>query len=209
MSESGAQSGERVAQLAVALARSGLIQFGQFERPDGSAWPVAVNLRMLPSYPALLRDVAAALEAQVDVTQGERLLAAPGASPLGVALSLRTDYPLVYAVGAEQEHTAAFVFEGAYDVGHPTVLLVDVLVDAAQARTLAQVAARVGLEITQVIAVLDMGLGATADLQEAGFEVRTVISLAEVLPVLTAAGLLPSGMGQAVQAWIEGFGDEG
>ncbi len=51
--------------LTLALAQAGLIQFGRFFQPDGSAWPVALNLRWLPSYPALLREVAAALSADI------------------------------------------------------------------------------------------------------------------------------------------------
>ena len=42
-------------RLGLALAQAGLIQFGRFVQTDDTIWPVAVHLRWLPSYPALLR----------------------------------------------------------------------------------------------------------------------------------------------------------
>jgi orotate phosphoribosyltransferase len=102
--------------LTLALARAGLIQFGRFFQPDGAAWPVALPLRWLPSYPALLRDVAAALEPLLDGIEADRILTTADATPIGVALSLRTDRPLVYPYGEVRAYTAAFAIEGAYDV---------------------------------------------------------------------------------------------
>lgn len=193
------------------LASAGLIQFGQFRQADGALWPVWVNLRMAASYPDLLAEMAGALAPLVDGAGNgdERLLCTAEAIPLGVALSLRTGRPLVYAWGADRAYTSAFVFEGAYDVGHTTILVTDVLIDAPQARAMASLAARVGLVVTRVIAVLDLELGARAELASAGFEVRAVLALREVLPRLAAGGRLPEVMRKTVEAWMGSKGDGG
>ncbi len=195
--------------LTLALAQAGLIQFGRFFQPDRSAWPVALNLRWLPSYPALLREVAAALEPLLDGIGADRILTTADATPIGVALSLRTDRPLVYPYGEVREYTAAFAIEGAYDVGHPTLLLSDVLIDAAQAATITGLARRVGLEVQTVLAVIDLGLGARGQLESAGYHVGCALTLAEMLPVLETAGLLTPAMRSAVEQWIGGHTDGG
>jgi orotate phosphoribosyltransferase len=191
-----------MSDLTLKLARAGLVQFGRFERPDGAVWPVMVNLLWLPSYPALLRDVAAALVPLLGGIAADRLLTTVDALPIGVALSLRTDMPLVYPYGEIRDYTAAFAIEGAYDVGHPTLLLSDVLIDARQANQITALARKVGLEVHGVLAVVDWGLGAREELESAGCTVRCALRLGDVLPVLAGAGLLPPTMRETVEAWI-------
>jgi orotate phosphoribosyltransferase len=190
--------------LTLKLAQAGLVQFGRFERPDGAVWPVMVNLLWLPSYPALLRDVAAALVPLMDGIAVDRLLTTVDALPLGVALSLRTNVPLVYPYGEIRDYTAAFAIEGAYDVGHPTLLLSDVLIDAQHANRITALARKVGLEVHGVLAVVDLGLGARDELEGAGCAVRCVLRLDEMLPVLAEAGMLPPAMRETVEAWLAG-----
>ena len=188
--------------LGQALAQAGLIQFGRFVQPDGAVWPMAANLRWLPSYPALLEQVAVALEPLLDGIPADRLLTTVDATPVGVALGLRADLPVVYPYGEVRDYTAAFAIEGAYDVGHPTLLLSDVLIDAAQAGAITALARRVGLDVSAVLAVLDLERGARAELEAAGYRVRQVLALGALLPALEAAGVLPSPMRATVEEWL-------
>jgi orotate phosphoribosyltransferase len=191
--------------LSIKLAKAGLIQFGRFIQPDGAAWPVALMLRWLPSYPALLWDVAAALEPLLDGITADRILSTAEAIPIGVALSLRSSRPLVYPYGEVRSYTAAYAIEGAYDVGHPTLLLSDSLIDAPQAQTITALARRVGLEVHDVLAVMDLGLGAREELEAAGYVVHSVLSLRDLLPLLEAEELLPPVMRASVERWMEEF----
>ncbi|HEX3053212.1 MAG TPA: hypothetical protein VHP83_21315 [Aggregatilineaceae bacterium] len=186
-------------RLTLALARAGLIQFGQFVQDDGTIWPVALHLRWLPSYPALLREVAAALEPLLG--DADRMLTTVDALPIGVAVSLRSERPLVYPYGEVRDYTAAYAIEGAYDVGHPTLLLSDVLIDAPQAEAITALAKKVGLDVIRVVAVIDLGRGAREALEAAGYTVQTVLTLDEMLPILEAEGLLPPKMREAVMRW--------
>lgn len=185
------------------FARAGLIQFGRFVQPDGQVWPVALHLRWLPSYPALLKQTAAGLAALLDGINADRILSTVDAIPLGVALSLYTERPLVYPYGEVRDYTAAFAIEGAYDTGHPTVLLADSLIDAAQAHSITTLARRVGLEIQAVLAVMDLGLGAREDLLASGYRVRCLVALGDNLAVLEANGWLTPAMRVIVQKWVE------
>ncbi len=194
------------ADLVRALAEAGLIQFGRFQRPDGTAWPVAVRLTMLPSYPATLRQVVAALVPLLDGVAADRVLTTTDAIPLGVALALASGVPVTYPTGQVRDYTAAFAIEGAYDVGHPTALLADVLLDATQAEAITTLARRVGLDVRAVLTVLDLGIGARTALEAAGYTVRCALTLREALPVLETGGWLPVVMRVSVERWIEGYG---
>lgn len=188
--------------LAFRLAEAGLIQFGRFTQPDGSIWPVQVRLGWLPSYPDLLREVAVALAALLDGPPVDRLLTTPGAIPLGTALSLHTGLPMTYASGTTPARPAAFTIEGAYDVGHPTALLADVLTDIAQARQLIELARHVGLDVSNVLVVFDVGLGAHRQLHAAGYQVRCLLTLSDLLDPFVERGLIPDSLRAAIQRWL-------
>ena len=187
--------------LTIALAEVGLIQFGRFEQDDGAIWPVALRLRWLPSYPALLAQVAAALADLLPDGQADRVLTTHEATPLGVAVGLASGVPVTYPFGELRDYTAAFAIEGAYDVGHPTVLVADVLAAATQAADLTHLARRVGLNVHDVIAVVDLGVGARSALVQDGFRVRAALSLDTMLPVLADAGWVSVPMRQRVVDW--------
>ena len=86
--------------------------------------------------------------------------------------------------------------------GHPTLLLSDVLIDAPQADRVTALARRVGLDVHTVLAVIDLGLGARGELESAGYGVRCVLALREMLPVLAEEGFLPPVMRQTVETWL-------
>ncbi|MBN1563444.1 MAG: hypothetical protein JXA10_06385 [Anaerolineae bacterium] len=201
------------ADLTRTYAANGLIQFGHFTQPDGSIWPFMINLRWLPSYPAVLAQTADALapifEPVVNQYAALRLLTTVAALPIGVALSLRTNVPLVYPYGTVRDYTAAFAIEGAYDVDHPTVLLTDVLLDAAQVEAITAVARRVGLNIDTILAVIDLGFGARDALESAGYTVQTVMTLCAMLPILAEnepITYLPPVMRASLEAWLANQG---
>ncbi len=204
MSLHGAPLSPDTQALALALAQAGLIQFGRFAHPDGATWPLLVRLRWLPSYPALLHDVTAALARTLDGALADRLLTTQDAISLGVALSLHTGLPLAYPYGEVRDYTTAFAIEGAYDVGHPTLLLADVLEDAAHAQRLTALARRVGLDVGDVLAVLDLGLGASAQLAANGYRVGTLLALRDLLDPFAEAGLLTPAMRATIACWMDG-----
>ena len=163
------------------LAEAGLIQFGRFARTDGAAWPVLVRLRWLPSYPALLHDVAAALGRALEGTPADRVLTTQDAIPLGVALSLHTGLPMTYPYGEVRDYTTAFAIEGAYDSApHLTGR------SWRTTRLSACCAARrVGLN-RGMCSLLDLGLARSTG----GHCVTTLFALRDMLAPLVEGGIL-------------------
>ena len=102
------------------LIQSGLIQFGAFPR-QGSIVPFDLSLALIGSYPDLLRDLANNAAERLAGITVTRLLATSEAIPLGVALSLRLNVPLVYSKGTGTSPVDDLV--GAYDIGHPALLI--------------------------------------------------------------------------------------
>jgi len=82
------------------------------------------------------------------------LLPMPSAVPVGVAVSLAADLPLVYPAAGDPR-----TIEGAYDFNVPTILLTDVLTDGAAESALIKQAKPLGLDVKAVVAILSIDIG--------------------------------------------------
>ncbi len=134
--------------------KTGIIQFGSFQQPDGTFWPIKTNFLLLPSYPDLIHATAKTLAPILLNTGCDRLLTTRATIPLGAVLSVEANIPLTYPYGEAQAITNAFVIEGAYDVGHPTTLLTDVLNENLQ--PMLSAARQVGLHIHDVLCIFTL-----------------------------------------------------
>lgn len=178
------------------LHEAGLIQFGAFPR-HGVEQPLDLMLSLLGSYPSLLRDLAdaAAAGGTERFAGASRLLAAPDAVPLGVALALRLNVPLVYSKGRGASPVDDLV--GAYDIGHAAVLVTHSLGFDPMPDALIQGARRVGLDVRTVITVL-----ACRPVAIEGVEVIPLVRLTDLVDDLTYAGVLPAGQAARVREWL-------
>ena len=179
-------------ELLTLLLETGLLQFGWF---DEERVPFQLNLDLLPSYPdvlAQLVEYAAPLVGQVD-----HLISVPSALPFGVSLSLKTGVPLVYSRGIDNS-TPAYDLVGAYDIGHPALLIANDQSHSDKLASLMNNARQVGLEIERLLIIVDDG--------KPGHEKTPITSLVH-LPTavgrLVETGQLPPGHARAVERWLQ------
>jgi hypothetical protein len=179
--------------LADDLLDTGLLQFGLF---NGSA-PCKLSLEMLPSYPDVLRRLVADALSKCEIAAYSRLLSVWDVLPFAVALGLESDVPVVYSQGSDAD--SVFDLIGAYDVGHPALLVVNIWRHGSYDQLINR-ARHVGLEITGVLAVISLQLAASNRL-----EVTALLPLSDTIRELVRGGKIPPQQAQAVQTWLEGM----
>lgn len=169
---------------------AGLIQFGYF---DGA--PIKVNLELLPSYPEILDQLASEAVNHINSFNPERLVSTLDALPLSILISHKTQIPVVYDLGKHDTPVHSLI--GAYDVGHPSVL-VNLQWEGEQKTTAFLKNTRsVGLNIQGIISVLN------ADIQQVpGSNVISLIELDDFVSYLTQENLIPAGQAAAVRLWM-------
>jgi hypothetical protein len=172
------------------IMEAGLLQFGLFQR-GSSHTPLQTAFEMLASYPGLLRDITGEGHRMIGEQHFDHLLCTHDAVPFGVALSLATGIPLVYSRGRGEAPVHDLV--GAYDIGHPALLVANVWDDGAE--RLAAAGRRVGLEVRAGLAVLDIGT------QPHNLIFTALLRLPDVLETLVASGQLPQGQADVVKSW--------
>jgi orotate phosphoribosyltransferase len=173
---------------------AGLIQFGGFGDQPMQA-PVQFKLEMLASYPELLEVIASRIGGVIDVNKIDHLLCTPDAIPLAVAVSLQTKIPLIYS---RIQASGAIELIGAYDIGHPALLVTNMIDVSSPGTGLISHASRFGLEIVHIVGVIDCERG---DLSQR-VEHVTLMRLSEIVRKLSQNGQLPTRQAQAVLDWI-------
>jgi hypothetical protein len=175
--------------LVRSLLTTGLIQFGQFQR-DGGTQPFLSRLDMLASYPETLQQLSDASAQIASLNSVDRLLCAPWSLPLGMALALRANLPLIYSRGLGESTVDDLV--GAYDIGHPALLVAN-LSEPGVAHLLYQ-ARRVGLDIQHVLVIVE-----TTPLA-VDVPCHALVTMHEIIE---ERDFVPPGQRAAVQKWLQ------
>jgi uridine monophosphate synthetase len=171
--------------LAVNLADAGCIQFGTFTLKSGLTSPIYIDLRLLVSHPSLLRYVGRALAEAARGLTFNRIAAIPYAGlPIGVALALEMDRPLIYPRREVKSHGTRRAIEGAFEPGE-TALLVDDLITRGHSKLEAIAPLEeAGLAVHDVLVLIDREQGGAGDLAQRGYHLHAVLRLTEILNML-------------------------
>ena len=156
-------------RLAARLLEAGCVQFGQFTLKSGLASPIYIDLRLLVSYPSLLRDVSRALARLAHDLRFDRIAAIPYAGiPIGVGLALEMDRPLIYPRRELKDHGTRRAIEGAFQPGE-VALVVDDLITRGHSKmeAIAPLEAA-GLAIHDVLVLIDREQGGEEELAGRG-----------------------------------------
>lgn len=191
--------------LVLALYDSGCVQFGEFKLKSGLISPIYIDLRLLASHPEVLRQAAQAMAATVRAHDlaFDRLAAVPYAGlPIGIALSLELNRPLVYPRKEIKDYGTGRAIEGTFQPGE-TVLLVDDLITKGHSKieALAPLLAA-GLVVRDILVLIDREQGGAEELALAGYRLHSVLRLSELLDELASTRRLPRSRVREVMQWI-------
>ena len=173
--------------LSTRLFDAGCVQFGHFTLKSGLTSPIYIDLRLLASHPSLLRDAARALAEIARTLTFDRLAAIPIAGlPIGTALALELDRPLIYPRPEVKAHGTRRAIEGACAPGE-TILLVDDLITRGDSKVEAIAPLEeAGLIVRDVLVLLDREQGGAEDLARRGYRLHAVLRLSTLLDTLHA-----------------------
>lgn len=188
-------------ELAAGLFDAGAIQFGRFVSPSGDMTPMRIDLRMVISNPTILKRVANVFAEKLTELDFDLLAAIPyGGLPIGVAVSLAIDMPLIYPRKSTDSYGSGRSIEGRYEVGQRVVIIED-LVSTGESALAAIASLRAsGLEVCDVVVLVNQLQGASDVIVQHGCKLHAVLDLEQLVHALEATGRINSAQRLAVTA---------
>lgn len=176
--------------LVIDLYRIGAIQFGDYTLKSGHKTSIYVNLRKIISYPDLLRSVAEAIWDEIKDCQFDHICGVPYAAlPIATCLSLDHRIPMVMRRKEKKEYGTKQMIEGEFKPGQSALIVEDVVTLGESIIETGEALTTAGLKCTDVVAFVDREQGGRS-LLEKKYRTHFVLSLTQVLDILSTSGLL-------------------
>jgi len=178
-------------EIALALQEIGAIKFGEFKLKSGIMSPIYIDLRLLISYPKVLKLIS---EAMIEIAKKLKFDVIAGipytALPIATAISISQNWPMVYARKEVKDYGTKKKIEGVFKEGD-TALVIDDLITTGESKfeTVEPFTAS-GLKIRDFIVLVDREQGGGRLLNEKGFNLHSVIGINEMLDILKDEGKL-------------------
>ena len=171
--------------LIVQLYDVGCIKFGNFTMVSGLSSPIYIDLRLIMAKPTLLKQVAQSYSALIRTLSFDHLAAVPYAAlPIGTAVSLEINKPLIYPRKEVKEHGSKQVVEGVFSPREKAIIIEDLVTKGGSVLRAIEVLEQVGLTVTDVAVLIDREQGGRERLLDRGYDLHAHFTLSEVVNVL-------------------------
>jgi len=177
--------------LVLTLHDIGAVQFGRFRLHSGKESRIYIDLRVLVSFPDALRRATVAYAGALAALHYDLLAATPLAGlPIGTALCLALDRPLIYPRKTAKSYGTGKNVEGRWSIGQTAVVIDDLITSGDSVlETIAAVKAA-GLHVHDAVVLIDREQGGREMLAQQGYRVHAVMTLRQLLEILVAHGRL-------------------
>jgi len=161
------------------------IRFGQFTLHSGRKSPIYLDLRLLASFPAALRQAAAAYRPLLEQLSFDLLSATPLAGlPIGTAISLAMNIPLVYSRGTVKSYGTGKQIEGSWSPGQTAVVVDDLITSGDSLLQGIHTLREAGLRVTDAVVLIDREQGGRATLADQGYNLHSAVKMSQLLAIL-------------------------
>jgi len=176
------QLDSRLLSLSDELLSAGCIKFGEFTLKSGLRSPIYIDLRLIVTYPGLLRQVGAAYTPLLEKLRFDRIAGLPYAAiPIATSISLAGNYPMIYPRKEVKAYGTKAEIEGEYHAGETVVVIDDLATTGGSKFEAIEKLTAAGLVVRDVVVLVDRQSGAKESLAEAGYTMHAVLTIREML----------------------------
>eukprot|EP00744_Colponema_vietnamica_P001424 GILI01002366.1.p1 GENE.GILI01002366.1~~GILI01002366.1.p1 ORF type:complete len:460 (-),score=94.68 GILI01002366.1:108-1487(-) len=191
-------------QLATALVTSECARFGTFTLKSGLISPIYLDLRRLVSHPKILQLVAREYGKVLSNIEYDRLVGLPYAAlPIGTAVSLEVNKPLIYPRREAKAYGTKATIEGDYKKGDRVVIIDDLVTTGETKIEAIEKLEAVGLKVVAIVVLIDRQMGATEYLGQRGFSFRAVTTLTDLLQAWRSSKAVTESQCKAVETFLK------
>ena len=169
----------------------GAIKAGNFTLKSGMQSPIYFDMRLLISYPKLLRAVASECAEKMNAMGVEVLCGVPYAAvPLATLISSLSDIPLIMPRKEVKSHGTKKAIEGEFKPQDRCIVIEDVVVSGASIFETIKILEDHTLHVNDIVVLIDREQGGVENIESKGYKVHALFTISEILHVLLADGLI-------------------
>jgi orotate phosphoribosyltransferase len=199
--------------LARTLHHLGAVHFGDFSLGRSTVHsPIYIDLKVMLGDPSVLRNAARLIQQETRFGQALRkpkvgwfdvVAGVPyGGLHLATAFSLETNTPLTYARQPKEDSETSHVIEGLRQYGATALIVDDLVTGGRSILETANLFRQEGLQISDVIVLLDRDQGAAQRLKEQGLHLISILKLPVMLNLYAAEGWISEDQHQQAMEYI-------
>lgn len=171
--------------LILSLNQIGAIKFGQFTLKSGMISPIYITLRVLVSYPQVLKKVAKAYLPILAELHHNRMAAVPYAAlPIVSAISFLNNKPWIYTRKEQKTYGIKKRAEGEYQKGETVVVVDDLITTGLSKLEVIQPLKEIGLKVKDIVVLIDREQGGREELRKKGYRLHSVLTISQILNLL-------------------------
>ncbi|MBS0653366.1 MAG: orotate phosphoribosyltransferase [Verrucomicrobia bacterium] len=179
------------------------VKFGSFTLKSGIQSPIYIDLRVIISYPHILKQIAEQLWEKVEDLSFDLLCGVPyTALPIATAISIAHEIPMVMRRKESKDYGTKKMIEGAFQPGQTCLIVEDVITSGASILETIEPLHKEGLKITDAVVVLNREQGGEKRLAEKGIRLHSLLTISDLVATLQQAEKITTATAQSVREFL-------